>query len=463
MKARRNIGPVVLASIALLVSFVPDGSLWIVSAISPARLPLVDANAGWEEVGPDSASGGGISNNSGHSYFPSPAFAPDGTLYVAWQDDSSDGNPEIYVRRWTEDDWEEVGLGSASDGGISDNSGDSLSPSAAVAPDGTLYVAWYDTSGGDEEIYVRCCNETGWTVVGAGSASGGGISNNSGDSVFPSLAIAPNGTPYVAWQDDSSGGGEIYVRRWNGSRWAEVGSSSASGGGISNNSGWSANPSLAIAPNGTPYIAWEDETSGDYEIYVRRWNGSEWESVGAVSASGGGISVNNGMSLSPSMAIAPDSTPYVAWYDYSEGNPEVYVRRWNGDDWEEVGAGSASGGGISNNSGLSQYPSLVFASDGTAYVAWYDFLLDDAEIYVRLWNEHTWEEARSGSASGGGISDNSGGSYHPVMTIAPDGIPHIAWYDYSGGNAEIYVRRWRGGSDTDYVYLPILLKVFDSN
>jgi PKD repeat protein len=52
--------------------------------------------------------------------------------------------------------------------------------------------------------------------VGAGSATGGGISDNSGDSYFPSVAIAPDGTPYVAWHDNSGGDYEIYVRRWVG-------------------------------------------------------------------------------------------------------------------------------------------------------------------------------------------------------------------------------------------------------
>jgi hypothetical protein len=48
----------------------------------------------------------------------------------------------------------------------------------------------------------------------------------------------------------------------------EAGIGSASGGGISDNSGASYSPSLAIAPDGTPYVAWHDDTNGDYEIYV---------------------------------------------------------------------------------------------------------------------------------------------------------------------------------------------------
>jgi len=53
-----------------------------------------------------------------------------------------------------------------------------------------------------------------WQEVGAGSASGGGISNTAGNSDSPSLALAPDGTLYAAWHDDSGGDWEIYVRRY---------------------------------------------------------------------------------------------------------------------------------------------------------------------------------------------------------------------------------------------------------
>ncbi len=398
----------------------------------------------WVEVGTGSASGGGISNNNGWSGEPSLAIAPDGKPAVAWPDDSS-GNDEIYLLRWSGTAWVEVGLNSAGRGsGISRNQGDSDSPCLALTPNGTPYVAWEDWSEGDLEIYVRRWNGTAWVEVGAGSASGGGVSNNEGVSGEPSLAIAPDGTPYLAWSDDSSESGEIYVRRWNGTAWVEVGAGSASGGGVSNNAGWSGEPSLAIAPNGNLYIAWRDDSSGNDEIYVRRWNGTAWVEVGAGSANGGGISNDEGWSGEPSLAIAPNGNLYIAWHDDSSGNDEIYVRRWNGTAWVEVGAGSAGGGGISHSEGESRAPSIAIAPDGTPYVAWEDWSEGNDEIYVRRWNGTAWVEVGAGSAGGGGISHNEGVSGDPSLDIAPDGTPYLAWRDDSSGNDEIYVRCWNG-------------------
>jgi hypothetical protein len=422
-------------------SAVPFNKHTIDGAFDGTHLPAADPNAGWQQVGTGSATGGGISNNSGDSQHPSMAIAPDSTPYIAWRDNSS-GDDEIYVRRWNGSSWVEVGAGSASGGGISNNSSDSQSPWVAIAPNGTPYVAWRDNSSGDYEIYVRRWNGSSWVEVGAGSASGGGISNNSGDSEHPRVAIVPNGTPYVIWEDDSSGDYEIYARRWNGSSWVEVGAGSASGGGISSNSGDSLSPWVAVAPDSTLYVAWHDDSAGDDEIYVRRWNGSSWVEVGAGSASGGGISNNSGTSAVSSVAVAPDGTPYVAWHDDSTGDYEIYVRRWNGSSWVEVGAGSASGGGISNNSGRSRRPSMAIAPGNTPYVAWKDNSDGNWETYVRRWNGSSWVEVGAGSASGGGISNNSGASSRPSVAIAPDGTPYVAWHDDTAGDCEIYVLRW---------------------
>ena len=112
-------------------------------------------------------------------------------------------------------------------------------------------------------------------VGGSGerAASGGGVSGTPGASRLAALAMHPNGRPYVAWQDAASGDEEIYVRSFDGTTWLEVGAGSAAGGGISRNSGLSTSPSLAIAPDGTIFAVWADESSGNSEIYVRRWPG----------------------------------------------------------------------------------------------------------------------------------------------------------------------------------------------
>jgi hypothetical protein len=62
--------------------------------------------------------------------------------------------------------WQEVGASSASGGSISDNSRFSVLPSVAIAWEGTSYALWSDDSSRDDESYVWCCNESSWEEVG---------------------------------------------------------------------------------------------------------------------------------------------------------------------------------------------------------------------------------------------------------------------------------------------------------
>ena len=98
-----------------------------------------------------------------------------------------------------------------------------------------------------------------------------------------------------------------------------------------------------------PIIAWSGALAGKGGIFIKKWNGSDWVEMGASSASGDGISDGLELSVTPSLAISPDGKPIVAWSGHNSLGWDVYVRRWNGSSWVEMGAGSASGGGISNN------------------------------------------------------------------------------------------------------------------
>ncbi len=170
----------------------------------------------------------------------------------------------------------------------------------------------------------------GWAEIGPGSATGGGISHTT-QAFFPSLAIGPDGKPVVAWYNASSGIFDIYVKHWDGSAWAELGGS-ATGGGISDNAHDSVEPSLAIGSDGAPIVAWHDQSNGNnYQVYARRWNSAGWVEVGTGSASGGGISHSNVDAMHPSLAISPNGDPVVAWNDGTNltNKWDIYVRRYS--------------------------------------------------------------------------------------------------------------------------------------
>lgn len=398
----------------------------------------------------NSATGGGISNNKGWSFLPSLALDRAGNPTVAWQDSSPD-RFQIYIRKWDPaggGSWVEVGAGSASGGGISNSAKKAGNPALVCDSAGNPVVAWVDSgNSGAGEIYIKRWNGFEWTEIGKGSASGGGVSNNEGESVRPSLALDAAGFPVVSWHDNSIGAKkdiwQVYIKRWNGSSWVEVGAASATGGGISNNSGASSTmASLALDGSGSPVVAWQDSSTGNLEICAKRWDENAWVEAGLGSATGGGISNSKGNSKWPSLAVDPTGAPVVAWHDNSFGNDQIYIRRFDGKTWAEIGRGSASGGGISNAKGVSRFPSLRLDASGNPVVAWSDNSHGDNEIFVKRWNGKKWVEIGRHSASGYGVSNNLGDSSFPSLTLDPSGNPVIAWGDFSLNRSEIYLRRF---------------------
>ena len=76
-----------------------------------------------------------------------------------------------------------------------------------------------------------------------------------------------------------------------------------------------------------------------------------------------------------------DNPPVVAWQNESSGQTQIYLRRWSGGRWAEV-FGSASGGGVSNGSAAAYAPSVA-ARSGRICVSWSSVATVGSEILLR--------------------------------------------------------------------------------
>lgn len=403
----------------------------------------------WEELG-HSTNGIGLNRTGGPTFRPSLCMDNSGRPVVSWRDDSS-GKAAIYLRRWNGESWVEVG-GSASGGGVSGTPGIPREPSVAIGPDDHPVVSWMEEMGGESEIYLRKWDGKSWVEL-EDSAAGGGLSRAGGEAAHPALALDPSGFPVVAWYGIPKLGSlplgrhRVYLKRWDGQRWRELGGS-ASGGGISKSPGEAYMPSLSLDHLGNPTVVWHDNSSGNFEIYLRQWDGKMWNELGG-SASGGGVSNNHGNSWTPKgqvrcLQLDRKGNPIVAWYDDTPGNKEIYLRAWNGQAWMEMG-GSASGGGISNTPTESYHPSLALTRSGQLAVAWQEQIVGESwKIFLRYWDGQAWS-ALGDSATTGGVSSPSTYAVDPVLAFDREGRPVVAWSDGSPGRPmQIYIRRWRG-------------------
>jgi hypothetical protein len=360
---------------------------------------------------------------------------------VAWI-----GQGDVFLRRYTGSRWEELG-GSGTGLGISQSGGSVYEASLALMSNGDPVVAWRAErpNGGINafSVFLERWNGSAWVEIG-GSASGYGFSGDRRETLAPAIAIDANDRPYAAWQVVAyypSYNFLIHLRYWDGARWAELGASAPNPGGISDTTAGARGPRIALDSNLDPAIVWFDQTDpeGFPQILLRRFDGSSWAELGG-SGTGRGISNAAKQSDFPSIVLDDAENPIVAWNEYagSNDNSEVYLRRWSGTAWIEI-AGSATGGGISGTPGSSLVPSLALDGSRAPIVSWVEQPMVDYAAYLRRFDGNAWAEL-DGSGHGTGISGSSG---IPVLGISANGQPIVAWSDSSH---VINVRRWDGAA-----------------
>lgn len=263
-----------------------------------------------------------------------------------------------------------------------------------------VLVAWEESDGTEYDImFARSGSAGTYTVdpgvlgivvgpAGTWDGMGGGapdvVSPGGGAlSIQASLALDGSGFPWVAWQETVGAEREIYVATSSGAAFAGVGGS-ATGLGISQTgtggTTTSSFPAIGVNTFGTarPVVAWEDDASGNHEIYVRRLNVAQtlWEqaadsgtamafageTLGGVPTTGndGGISRNLTFSLQPAVVVAPDGSGVVAWRDGSNATFDLFLRRFHENEPTNLQQ-SEVGGTIIPVGGTSTEVDIVFS------------------------------------------------------------------------------------------------------
>ncbi|MFQ5456492.1 MAG: hypothetical protein ACE5EA_09885, partial [Nitrospirota bacterium] len=237
--------------------------------------------------------------------------------YVAWIEINVDGISQLYVKKLVDKQWEEIG------GGLNiDNSMPASSPSIAV-DDKFIYVSWIESNeDGIPQLYVKQWTGSDWKQMG-----------NSLNIFFtkytatPSIVLQGN-TPYIAWIELSRGNvSQLFVKRWTGKKWKQVGNSLNIDKGLHASS-----PSMAFKGK-TPYVAWSEINQNSvFQVYAKKWTGKKWKQVGE------SLNIDKGLHASnPSIAFK-GKMPYVAWSETNDNDIfQVYVKRWTGKKWKQVG------------------------------------------------------------------------------------------------------------------------------
>jgi hypothetical protein len=342
-----------------------------------------------------------ISSSVSRSKHPAIAVGPAGDIHVVWEG-------------WMSGSWEVVYSGKEPGGDwtppvdVSNTSGASNRPAIAVGEDGTLHVVWHDEASG------------AWDILYASRAPGGSwsattnISNNDGWSFQPQIVVGEGGSLHVVWRDNTTGNWQIlYASKPVDGPWSLPTP-------VWSSSGVSSFAALAVGEDGYLHLAWEVRTSDNSEIlYATKPPGGSWSSPENVSGS-----VRN--SRRPGLAVAGDGSPQVVWQGEAGGSLHLYhAARGPDGSW-------SSAADISEDVLSATRSAVVAARDGSLYAAWVGNGSGAGDIlFAGRPPGGSWTPAVN-------ISSSDGVSADPALALAPDGAAHVVWDDNTPGSNHIF-------------------------
>ncbi len=241
-----------------------------------------------------------------------------------------------------------------------------------------------------------------------------------------SLAADEAGRVHLVWREEQDGNPEIYYKRS-----PDGGVSWSPAIRLTNASGRSQNPSIALSGD-TVVVAWWDERTGVHQIWYKQSydSGMTWQpDIQVTFSSGGGAHC--------SLAVW-ESTRHIVYVDGRDGNSEVYYTRSldAGATWLTPVRLSA----LPHNS----YTPTVAVWQSNVYVAWTDTRhfgqigSKEEEYFRRSTNGGTTFEPEQRLTTDPPASPAD--SWAPSL-VARDRYVWISWFDDRDGNFEIYFKR----------------------
>lgn len=301
----------------------------------------------------------GISRTLRDSTDPVLVLDADGNPVVAWRETIGPDFYEIYARRYdpVEDQWLEIGEGSASGLGISLTGGSAHSFDLALyegqlilahAHDGYIVLKYWDEGTGWWQSY------SGMGDPGPNSLSGEADVNDA----QPHIATYPGSNQmFITWTRDRGDYMEVLGRRRDGMGWTWP--------DVIHSAAWVGHPAGLVTQTGQRVAAWQEEQTTPWSQILAKYcdPSSWWSEIGPGSSTSGGISASPVPSRYPQLAVGPNSQPVIAW----EEDGLAFVRRF--------------GPPLDADCNHNGVPDVIDLRDGTSADCNADLIPDECEMF----------------------------------------------------------------------------------
>jgi len=298
---------------------------------------------------------------------------------------------------------------------------------------GGAIITWEDNRNDNTDIYARRVNASGTSQW---IANGVGICTADANQTDPQITTDGSGGAIITWQDNRSGNWNIYAQRVDAS--GNVPSSwPPNGVAICTVSGEQESPNIISDGSGGAIITWQDNRSGNYDIGARRVDASgtaQWTPNGVA------ICTASGNQLFPQITTDGSGGAIITWVDNRSDNTDIYARRVDASGFPQW---TANGVAICTASGDKLLLQITTDGSGGAIITWEDNRSDNTDIYAQR-VDASGNVPSSWPPNGVAICTASGNQLFPQITTDGSGGAIITWGDNRLGTStgwDIYVQR----------------------
>ena len=296
-------------------------------------------------------------------------------------------------------------------------------------------ITWEDNRSGNIDIYAQRVNPAGsvqWTGDGVG------ICTAPGDQKSPQITSDGSGGAVITWEDNRSGNIDIYAQRVNpaGSvQWT------ADGVAICTDTGGQYHPRITSDGSWGAIITWEDWRSGNIDTYAQRVNGA-----GAVQWGGNGVAICTASNdqFNPQITTDGSGGAIITWVDNRSGVHDIYAQRVN-----PAGSVRWTGNGvvICTAPDSQHAPQITSDGSGGAIITWEDRRSGSGHIYAQRVDG---AGAVRWTGNGVWICTDPGSQWAPKITSDGSGGAIITWADNRLGSGDIYAQRVDGAGTVQW-------------
>jgi hypothetical protein len=300
------------------------------------------------------------------------------------------------------------------------NPSDRCNAALAIDAYDKLYLAWQDNRLKKWDIYMST------SVDGINWSTETKVTDSDNNAVNPVIAIDHSMPPkaYIAWQDDRSGNQEIYIAS------SSDGFATETTSKITSDSSDHINPAIAVDSANTVYVVWADSRNGSSDIYGAASNNGPWANVPIVTKPGN--------QTNPAIATeAAGTILHLLWVDDTAGNKDIYYAASNGLPETPLAGRNI----IDDNSGADQLTPVIITNGSTGaglrvFACW-----QDMRNIVKSGNTDLYfVDVNNGKETNIFVSNNATSSNQsaPVIGIDRYGYPYLVWVDDRNQNTDIY-------------------------